>query len=84
MVRLSSLMMVFQKNAQSRIRGAPNGAKYCLAYALDDYPKDTEMDTTYERDYWLRINQWAQLSEEDKVLAGVEYGINAPYDLIQI
>jgi hypothetical protein len=40
------------------------------------------MDTTYERDYWLRINQWALLSEEDKVLAGVEYGINAPYDLI--
>ena len=71
-----------KKNAKSRIRGAPNGAKYCLAYALDDYPKDTEMDTTYERDYWLRINQWAQLSEEDKVLAGVEYGINAPYDLI--
>ena len=26
-----------KKNAKCRIRGAPNGAKYCLAYALEDF-----------------------------------------------
>jgi hypothetical protein len=71
-----------RKNSKCRIRGAPNGAKYCLAFALDDYPKDTEMDTTYDRDYWIRIAQWSKLSEEDKIVAAVEYGIKAPYDLI--
>ena len=71
-----------RKNSKCRIRGAPNGAKYCLAFALDDYPKDTEMDTTYDRDYWIRIAQWSKLSEEDKIVAAVEYAIKAPYDLI--
>ena len=71
-----------KKNAKCRIRGAPNGAKYCLAYALEDFPIHEEMDTTYERDYWTRIPQWSKLSEEDKIAAEIEYGINAPYDLI--
>jgi hypothetical protein len=71
-----------KKNAKCRIRGAPNGAKYCLAYALDDFPIHEEMDTTYERDYWTRIQQWSKLSEDGKAVAGAEYGIKDPYDLI--
>ena len=65
-------------NAKCRIRGAPNGAKYCLVYALNDFPIYEEMDTSYERDYWLRRIQWNKLSEPDKVKAADVYNICAP------
>ncbi len=41
-------------NAKCRIRGALNGAKYCLAYALQDYSIHEEMETTYNGEYWMR------------------------------
>ena len=63
-------------SAKCRIRQAPNGAGYLLAYALNDYPIHTEMTTTYERDYWLRKLQWEKLSTADKVKAGELYRIS--------
>jgi hypothetical protein len=62
--------------------GAPNGAKYCLLYALNDYPIHEEMDTQYDRKYWLRKAQWAKLSEPDKVTAANVYKICASDMLI--
>ena len=62
--------------------GAPNGAKYCLLYALNDYPIHEEMDTQYDREYWLRKAQWEKLSEPDKVKAADVYNICAPDMLI--
>ena len=44
-------------NAKCRIRGAPNGAKYCKLYAIYDYPIHEEIDTRYDREYWLRKAQ---------------------------
>ena len=70
-------------NAKCRIRGAPNGAQYCLVYALDDYAIHEEMETTYERDYWLRKIQWEKLSEPDKVKAADVYKICAPDMLVE-
>ncbi len=64
-------------NAKCRIRGAPNSAKYSLLYALNDYPIHEEMDTQYDREYWLRKTQWAKLSEPDKVKAVDVYNICA-------
>jgi hypothetical protein len=69
-------------NAKCRIRGAPNGAKYSLLYALNDYPIHEEMDTQYDREYWLRKPQWAKLSEQDKVKAAEVYNICTPDMLI--
>ncbi len=42
------------ENVKCRIRRAPNDAEYCLVYALNDYPIHEEMETCYEREYWLR------------------------------
>lgn len=69
-------------NAKCRIRGAPNGAKYCLAYALQDYSIHEEMETTYNGEYWMRKIQWEKLSESDKVKAAELYNICAPDMLI--
>ena len=70
-------------NAKCRIRGAPNGAKYCLVYALQDYSIHEEMETTYDREYWLQKIQWDKLSEPDKVKAAELYNICAPDMLIE-
>ena len=69
-------------NDACRIRAAPNGANYCLAYALNDYPIHEEMETSYERDYWLRKIQWEKLSEPDKVKDTDVYNICAPDMLV--
>ena len=59
------------ENAKCRIRGAPNGAdEYCLVYALNDYPIHEEMETCYEREYWLRKHQWTKLSEDGRPIQG--------------
>ena len=68
------------ENAQCRIRPAPNQAKYCLVYALDNYAKDVEMETTYDREYWRRKIQWVKLSEQDKIKAAELYNIS--HDLL--
>jgi hypothetical protein len=65
-----------------RIRQAPNGARYCLAYALRDGKKGDEVETSYERDYWLRTAQWEKLTDQDKVKAADVYNICAPDMLI--
>ena len=70
------------ENAKCRIRGAPNGAEYCLVYALNDYPIHEEMETSYDREYWLHRLQWEKLSEPDKVKAADVYNICAPDMLI--
>ena len=71
-------------NVKCRIRGAPtNGAQYCLVYALDDYAIHEEMETCYERDYWLRTIQWEKISEPDKVKAADVYNICAPNMLVE-
>jgi hypothetical protein len=69
-------------NAKCRIRAAPNGAKYMLVYALGDYQIHEEMETSYDREYWLRRMQWEKLSEPDKVKAADVYNICAPDMLI--
>ena len=68
--------------AMCRIRQAPNGARYCLAYSLGNHKKGEEMETCYEKDYWCRKIQWVKLSEEDKVKASELYKICAPDMLI--
>ena len=70
-------------NAKCRIRAAPNGAKYWQVVALNDYPIHEEMETQYDRDYWLRRAQWEKLSEPDKVKAADIYNICAPDMLIE-
>jgi hypothetical protein len=70
------------ENTKCRIRGAPNGAEYCLVYALDDYPIHEEMETCYEREYWLRKHQWVKLFEADQFKAADLYKIMAPDMLI--
>ncbi len=69
------------ENAKCRIRPAPNSAKYCLVYALNDYTKDEEMETTYEREYWRRKTQWDKLTESDKAKAAELYNID-PANLV--
>ena len=69
-------------NAKCRIRAAPNGANYCLVYALNDYNIHEEMETTYDREYWLKKMQWEKLSEPDKAKAAELYNICAPDMLI--
>ena len=70
-----------KSQAKCRNRPAPNSAKYCLVYALDDFPIHEEMETCYEQNFWLQKKQWDKLSEVDKVRAGELYGIS-PSDLI--
>ena len=62
-------------NAKCRIRAAPKGAKYCLVYALNDYLKGEEMETTYDRGYWMRKIQWDHLSVKNKIKAADLYKI---------
>ena len=49
---------------------------------LNDYPIHEEMETCYEREYWLRKHQWAKLSEADQIKAADLYKIMAPDMLI--
>ncbi len=70
------------ENAKCRIRGAPNGAEYFLVHALNDYTNHEEMETCYEREYWLKKHQWAKLSEADQFKAADFYKILAPDMLI--
>ena len=51
-------------------------------YVLNDYPIHEEMETCYEREYWLRKHQWAKLSEADQIKAADLYKIMAPDMLI--
>ncbi len=71
-----------KNEAKCRIRQAPDGANYCLAYALHDYKIHEEMETTYNRDYWLRKIQWDKLADKDQAIAGKFYKIDAPDMLI--
>ena len=71
-----------KNDAKCRIRQAPDGANYCLAYALHDYKIHEEMETTYDREYWLRKIQWVKLSEKDQAIAAKFYKIVAPDMLI--
>ena len=68
--------------AEAKFRQAPGGLHYCIGYALGDYPKGHEMETTYDAAYWCRKIQWNKLTEEDKVLASDNYKICAPDMLI--
>ncbi len=66
-----------------RIRQAPNGARYCLAYALKGGKKGEEVETSYVRDYWLRRAQWEKYPNKTKsVKAADVYNICAPDMLI--
>ena len=42
-----------KNDAKCCIRQAPIGANYCLSYALHGYKIHEEMETTYDREYWL-------------------------------
>jgi hypothetical protein len=64
--------------AEVKLRQAPGGLHYCIAYALDEYPRNHEMETTYGRDFWVKKIQWDKLSAEDKVEASKSYNIVAP------
>ena len=66
---------------KARIKQAPNGANYLLAYALDDYKIHTEMNTTYDKEFWMVKFQWDQLSAADKVKAAEYYKID-PSEII--
>ena len=44
--------------AEVKLRQAPGGLHYCIAYALDEYPRNHEMETTYGRDFWVRSIQF--------------------------
>ncbi len=60
--------------AGARIRQAP-GQNYCLAFALGDQARGTEIETTYDGPFWCRKKQWDKLSEADKLKAGEAYNI---------
>ena len=64
--------------AEVKLRQAPGGLHYCIAYALDEYPRNHEMETTYGRDFSVRSIQWEKLSEKDKISASNNYKILAP------
>ena len=66
-----------KEDAMCRIRASPNG-RYCLAYALGDFPIHTEMETCYNGDYWLVKMQWKKLSAENKLIDAALYNISAP------
>jgi hypothetical protein len=62
-------------DASCRIRQAPGGLNYCIAYSLGEHPKGTELETNYGPGFWCRKHQWDQLPEEDQILASVMYNI---------
>ncbi len=62
-------------DSSARIRQAPDGLNYCIAYTLGEQPKDKAFETNYGSAFWCRKHQWNQLSEEDKILASVVYSI---------
>ncbi len=64
--------------AEVKLRQAPGGFHYCVAYALDEYHRNHEMETTYSFDSWVKMIQWEQSSAKDKILAPNTYKKLAP------
>jgi len=73
----------FPNLASARVRAAPNGMPYLIVSTIGDQKRNKELETTYNRDYWLKKIQWDKLSEADKRLASEAYRILAPDMIIE-